>query len=405
VPRILSIALSVLFTIGFVARVHAGGLSEEILAKYGNSSGELDSAGMRRLLHDVRATKKHAAKRYPDRSDPSPAPVPAKIEVPKDLPTISDRFVSDSCSPAPKSLYVRSDPLDDFHYMVEQPRTADAKGASLSYTNNFISSSQNLTVNGRVSYVMLGLDCTPAFGSDPTKPFLKALAVAPFVSANGTWTDPSGKTPTNMALKGGVDFQFGYVMPEWTREFPFIERSYFYVSPYYQTDNQGLAHIGGTTLAWEPVAPLLWLDSGPVFPLFSFFWQFRGEADFVTVQNHGLTNLVNSRYNWVGETTRVNVGLFPVVANNQWPEWLGGRISVIATAQYFYDTNSGTDAKYYSATVSYKLGQCKKDNTKSADLPCTIQGSSALSFEYDWGTNKDTLVATKQYLLKLSYAY
>jgi hypothetical protein len=73
--------------------------------------------------------------------------------------------------------------------------------------------------------------------------------------------------------------------------------------------------------------------------------------------------------------------------------------------EYFYDATNGVEARYYSAVVQYKLDQCKKDSTKSADLPCKIQGASALSFEYDWGTDKDTLVTTKQYLLKLSYAY
>ena len=353
----------------------ADDLSREILAKYGNANGELDSAGMRRLLRDLHVSHKRLSKSS-EKVLVSAAGVPppaaaTKPAAPMDFPTLSALFASPNCMPDQKALFVRADPLDNFHYLVDYPTAADAKGASVSYTDNRVTHSQTATINGRVSYLMVGLQCQQPEGTDPNKPYVGAIGVAPFASSNGTWMEPPGKTPSNSAIKAGMDFQLGYFTLGNSREFPYIQRQYFYASPYYQTDYKGLARITGVTLAWEPVAPLLWLGSGPITPLFSFFWQFRGEVDLVSVQNPGLTKLVDPHYAWIGESTRANLGLFPVVANH-WPEWLGGRISLIGSAQYYYDTSSGAQARNYSAIVQYKLGQCKKDTTKSADLPCTI---------------------------------
>jgi hypothetical protein len=390
----------------FAAFGLAGELEDQIRAKYGNADGVVDAAGMRRLSAALSAPKGQVNRTVTKAAVVGqPPPAPTKPAMPKDFPTLSDAFAGPNCIPDQKSLFVRGDPLDDFHYLVEYPTTADAKGASISYTDNRVTNSQTATINGRVSYLMLGLQCQQSEGTSPNSPYVGAIGVAPFISSNGTWMEPPGKTPSNSAIKGGMDFQLGYFTLGNTNQFPFIQRQYFYVSPYYQTDYANLARISGVTLAWEPVAPQLWLDSGPVTPWFSFFWQFRGEAEFVSVDNHGLTNLVDHHYDWIGETTRANLGLFPVVFANQWPEWLGGRIALIGTAQYFYDAYSGIAERNYSATIQYKLGQCKKDTTKSSDLPCAIQGASSVSFEYDWGTDKDTLVTAKQYLLKLNYAY
>jgi len=127
--------------------------------------------------------------------------------------------------------------------------------------------------------------------------------------------------------------------------------------------------------------------------------------DLVNVTNPGLTNLAKGNHEWIGGEARPNLALFPLNSAIAWPQWLGGRFALIGTFEYYRDTVTSNEARYYSAVLQYKLGECKTDPKMSTDLPCSIQGSSAVSFEYDWGMNKDTLVATKQYLAKFSYAY
>jgi hypothetical protein len=125
----------------------------------------------------------------------------------------------------------------------------------------------------------------------------------------------------------------------------------------------------------------------------------------VNVSNPGLTQLIKGDHTWAGVTARPNLALFPLNSTVAWPDWLGGRISLIATADLYRDLPNSTVARYYTAAIQYKLGQCKKDPKGSTDLPCAIQGSSSISFEYDWGTNRDTLVKVEQYLAKLGFAY
>ncbi len=59
----------------------------------------------------------------------------------------------------------------------------------------------------------------------------------------------------------------------------------------------------------------------------------------------------------------------------------------------------------------YKIGPGKSKNGKSEPqlaakaFACQVQGSSSISFERDWGTDKDTMAKVNQYLIKFSYAY
>jgi hypothetical protein len=46
----------------------------------------------------------------------------------------------------------------------------------------------------------------------------------------------------------------------------------------------------------------------------------------------------------------------------------------------------GRNVRYYTAALQYQLSS-----------------NTSVSFEYDTGTNKDTLVNTNQYLVKLNY--
>jgi hypothetical protein len=173
----------------------------------------------------------------------------AKKPPPPRLPTLSLALKDyiHPCVPAPKALFVRSDPLDNYNYLVDpsaqtdpsaqsgssgQSANAITKGLSINYTYNMNVNTQTATINGRVSYLFFGARCL----GDLTTGDLAVLGVgvAPFVSSNGTWNEPltaqtkgttsAGKTITitttktsNNALRGGVDFQLGLQTPDWFR--------------------------------------------------------------------------------------------------------------------------------------------------------------------------------------------
>lgn len=339
------------------------------------------------------------------------------------LPTISSYVLPPNCSPVDKALFVRSDPLDNFHYVSDVAGTnanAAAKGLSINYTDNIQANTQTATINGRVSYLLVGGQCSSPY-LDPYIPFMRAIGFAPFISSSGTWNEPltttvtgttsAGKTITitttktsSSALRGGADFQLELA----TGGFPLMRDHYFYVSPFYQTDYRGLAQINGATLAWEPVSTALHLDYGPYNPYFMFFWQFRGEAEFTQVSNPGLTQFVKGEHSLIGEEARPHLELFPLVPGTDWDDWfnafVAGRISLIGAQQFYWDAATAKTAPYYSAMVQYKLGECKVD-LKNPGSACSIKGSSSISFEYDWGRDKDTFVKTNQMLVKLSYSY
>ncbi len=296
-----------------------------------------------------------------------------------------------------KKVYIRADALDNFMYQAT-PAASDAKGASISYTNDQLGQKQAATVTGMVSYV-LGNPCleTPPGNS----PFLSGYVVAPWIYANGTWNEPAKKGDTSVA-KVGTTVQW-----EISRT-PIVDQFYASVSPYYLTDFQGLARAGGVALYFEP-SQIDWHLGSTIVTndYIGWFWQFRAEADFRNVQETGLTNLVKGNYEWLGATTRLNVFLFPITTDV--PPFLQDRISLIGTIQYYWDARSGIDVRNYTAQVKYKLAPCKvPDKTSGANKvssDCTISGSSSISLEYDNGTDKDTLVSTKKYLVKLDYAY
>jgi hypothetical protein len=308
--------------------------------------------------------------------------------------------------------------MDNFNYdsylvnlLSSTPTTsmaADAKGASISYTDNVANGTQTATIDARASYLMFGGFCNDPF-TDRNIPFVDGYAVAPFVLGNGNWNEPLTKTSTS-AARVGTDLQLAV-----TSAMLPISRSYFYISPFYQTDFRGIAQIGGADFAWEPFAPEIALGTsakGDPNAYYTFIWQFKAEAELTDVSNPGLTNLIKGNHTWIGETTSATLGILPLNAQNEksWGD-IAGRISVNASAEYYYDTQTGANAPYYTASINYKLGPCKQTSGQqsreiaAATAACTIQGSSAISFEYDWGTNKDTLVKTNQYLVKFNYAY
>lgn len=320
------------------------------------------------------------------------------------------------CVTYPKALFVRADPLDNFHYASvyldpDAPTAADAKGLSVSYTDNRRTGAQAATINGRLSYLMFGAECNPPFVppakfGNSNKPFIGAVAIAPFIASNGTWNEPLPAKLSNSVLSGGADFQLGVS----TTQFPLITYNYFYASPYYQTDYQQRARIDGAVFAWEPVSRDLHLVYGRPNAFFNFFWQLRTESDLVHVTQPGLTKLSVGDHVWIGETVRANLALFPLSQSMAWPqfvqEFVAGRLAIIGTAENYYDVETHASADYYTAALQYNLGACKRDGSnKDPNAPCSITGSSSISFEYDTGLDKDTLVETRQYLVKLGFAY
>lgn len=290
----------------------------------------------------------------------------------------------------PARLYVRADRIDNLFYgVVGDYSSGQAKGASVSYTDNRLTQSQNVTISGTVSYV---LSPTPIW-LDPDH--YSNFAVAAWLSGNGTWEHPLKAATDTSALKTGLDFQYMHFFPEGALEKILVD-----VAPYAQTDFDGRGRGGGTSFTLEPVIPAIYLgQSSGGNRFFNGFWIFRPEYDVFNVTNPGLTKLTTGTYEWLGETTRAYLFLFPSY-NYKWPTWLADKFAVFATAQYYWDAHSKVDVRYYSAELQYNLSGCTAAQTSRSDCP---QGTAALSFEYDWGTDRDTLVQTQKYLMKLSY--
>lgn len=389
------------------------------------------------------------------------------------LPTLSSAVAVAGCPHDPaQALFIRSNSLDNFNYLQyirpasgssssEANAQSSAIGASLSYTDNRLNSTQAATVNARISYLIFGKLCdAPTImrrdvrtgqevpGTDISPPYLYGFGIAPFVSNDGTWNHPftststttkttnnkkaSGTTTTTSvtnststttvtttshgtittttkktstsAFRLGADFQLAYD----TRN-ALLQENYFYASPFYQTDFAGLAEIEGLDVSWQPTSTALHLGVASVDPLYLFIWQFKGETELSQVSNPGYTIYTKGGHALVGETIRANLALFPLNSEYQYgkwfEEWVAGRISLIGTQQYYWDFGSKQAAPYYSAILQYKLGQCVTDAKTPVGSPCAIAGSSALSFEYDTGRDKDTLVKTNQFKVTLNFAY
>jgi len=222
-------------------------------------------------------------------------------------------------------------------------------------------------------------------------------------TSKGTIATTTKKTSTS-DLRFGSDFQLA----------SFSDIAYgnclnfYYASPFYQTDFRGAAQIEGIDLFLEPVNPQLYLGVAAPNEQFSFLWQFKAETELTQVSNPGYTAFTsNGGHALVGEQVRANLALFPFNSGKDDPfnNWIAGHISFIGTQQYYFDFATKQSAPYYSAQLQYKFGACKVAKGALPGTPCAVGGSSSLSFEYDWGINKDTLVKADQFKVTLNYAY
>jgi hypothetical protein len=282
---------------------------------------------------------------------------------------------SDPCNP--QRLFLRANQLDNYLYGITP--ASKAKGASISYTDNLAAGTQDAVINGMLSYVVLRDICPVTPPGDGA--FISGYSIAPFVFGQGNYTQPKLKTEQS-ALQFGVNNQF-----EISRFL--IPRQAFTITPYYQTDYRGLASAIGVKAYWQPYDADLhlggYIDTNPYL---GWFWQLQGEVDERNVSSVGVTNLKKTNYDWIGGTAALNLFFLPADPNV--PDWIRNRFAFYATANYFTDANSGKSISYYSAKLSYKI---------------SVDGSSAISVEYDNGTQETTLVAARQYLVSLSYAY
>jgi hypothetical protein len=213
----------------------------------------------------------------------------------------------------------------------------------------------------RLSFLLLGkTNCEPIPTLEPgytekypnyKAPYVMGFAFAPYVSSDGTWAEPftstttsskansnkspSGTTTTTSktsstytetttttskgtiitttkktstsALRAGADFQLNVS----TYDLRPLDESFFYATPFYQTDFGGQAQIYGLDATWEPLSHDFYLGDGPTHDYYRFFWQFKGEVELTDVNNAGYTDFNTGRHAFFGETARVNFELFP----------------------------------------------------------------------------------------------
>jgi hypothetical protein len=171
-------------------------------------------------------------------STPAPAKTPAVPKSPPSgpqLPTLSQAFKGSlpfGCKPTDKALFVRSDALDNFNYLLTLLPTSStsplasadaaaspnavAKGLGVSFTDNYQARAQATAIDGRVSYLLFGAQqCengsvpgTDAngrptqLGGNPMEPFVEGFGFAPFIGSNGSWNEPITTTSTAAAVPG-----------------------------------------------------------------------------------------------------------------------------------------------------------------------------------------------------------
>ncbi|MCK1654667.1 hypothetical protein IVA88_24940 [Bradyrhizobium sp. 149] len=303
-------------------------------------------------------------------------------------------------------LFIRRDRLDTYQFRDSTfitgfvPR-AKAKGASASFTHDQLGQTDSLTVNGRVSYVLIKNDpMSPCFEGLPSDPYAKHDFNAPslFGSTVAMWTDAQGAINSprakseRSALKVGFDAQASVIGG------PIFDLQYLIASPYAQTDFRGEARVYGMTGAWEPIAPNLRLGGtigAPAMSYLDWFWQFRAETDVKHVDAVGATALKRGDYVWAGAVARLHLTPFPdrsvydPFAAPIFPD-LVGRLYADLTIHYHREFDRGIEALLWAAEVGFSI---------------TPDGGSSISVRYTDGTDKDTLIKQRQYLVALNYKF
>jgi hypothetical protein len=391
-----------------VWRLH---VQDPVLAKYDtNFNGRIDPDEAEKLRTDSSRTFSDRAKSVANdvlffkgrkvaeidkvaASRPPPA-LPTDIKPPKD-----------GCE-SQQRLFVRRDRLDTYQFrdstfMNGTTPRSKAKGASVSFTRDDIAQTDSLTVNGRISYVVVQNDpmspCFNGLGGDPyakrdfKMPFLFGSTVALWTDAQGTFNSPHTKAEKS-ALKSGFDAQASVAGGS------LFDLQYLIASPYAQTDFRGEARVYGFTAAWEPISRDLRLGGAigaPATTYLDWFWQFRAETDVKRVDVVGITALTRGDYVWSGAMARLHLTPFPdrstydAYAISPFTD-LVNRLYADITVNYHREFDRGIDALLWAAEVGFNV---------------TPDGGASVSVRYTDGLDKDTLVKQQQYLVALNYKF
>jgi hypothetical protein len=352
-------------------------------------------------------------KRRMERKEISALPVRQQAKAPP-LEQSSPPVIGNKFYPTVQRIATRADFLDEFYYGVQGfgagggSGSAYAKGASFNFTGNLYSlnaTAKQITVSHPLSANASGIVSYTLF---PTIQEIGPFQVMPlvFVYGSGNWDRPSKATDYSF-VKSGVDLQALYQTGNSSLPGVLLD-----VSPYGQTDFFGIARADGVRISVSPQIPSISLNSGfRDNPFFGWIVWSEGVADINNVTKPGFTLLNSHTYAWLGGKVRAYAFPFRTPGDPaeaiDWPSLIRDRLTLIGTAETYDDARSRARATYYSAEVQYNLAGCKTSGRSVAAPaePCYNEGSTAISFEYDWGTQKETLVYSRKYLGKLSYKY
>jgi hypothetical protein len=119
--------------------------------------------------------------------------------------------------------------------------------------------------------------------------------------------------------------------------------------------------------------------------LMLFYWRVVAEADVKRVDIAGETSfLSNHDYDWLGATLQTKVTLFP---NSPNPD-LAGRFYLSASYAFFDNAASSQRIEQLISEIGYHL---------SSD------GASSIALQYTNGTDKSTMVNSRQYKATFTY--
>jgi hypothetical protein len=325
-------------------------------------------------------------------------------------------------SPPPKygTLLLRKDNLEasDILFQNTIQQTADAKGASFNWTNNYIQKTNNVAVQGYLTWALPSLfypdPSTPRYGT-PNALNIDSAVLAPFSYLNGSLTNPYNPKTEKSAAQFGLNAELALNSPA-----PLTLTS-FSLLPYYQTDFRGHASIAGFQALIEPYSPKALrlggasVTGGP--EPFAWYWRLIGEANPIWVDNAGLTSFhSNTTYALLGATTQLRGVLFantPSVGSA-----LCGRISVLGSFQPMWNVSNHTYLNGIHAEVDYDLvGKKTPFTLHCPGIPQGGQDSepknfyeaqsfdASLSFTYDTGVDFSTYQKTNKMMVGLTLLY
>lgn len=312
--------------------------------------------------------------------------------VPKIKPTL------DPCASGGKSIQVllRRNSQDTFQLGAVPVPLTSAKGASISLTQDNSSHTNAVQINGRVQAIVASQHplerCkdgrtieAPGLYSNSIK---SGYVIAPFVDAQGTANNPKKSTESSV-LQAGIDLQFQFLGG------PLPEAQYLILTPYHQTDFRSEASVQGFQAAWDFMDRRLNLGGTSAYenPYFSFFWQARAEYDGKHVSTPGLSGLSQNNYSWLGGTLQAHVTFFPSYGGaiiGRESTSISDRFYLNAMFNFYRDANHGKTINMYELEFGYNLSD---------------DGKSSVSFKYDKGTVKDTVLDTNKYVIGFNYKY